>query len=157
VTTLKLNSIGSKLAQNTDKIGMLFGILSDPMYNGRGLSGAPSFIIDRVTHWKIPDPMLLLEQVMVNPPYRKPIDVSLIAYLLGEGMDWFGIKQGKAVKKFAGGLLKGTAISALAFLPAIQSNPHGQDTSKYTGSSHGRGSERIGAGRKDPSRSRYMR
>lgn len=121
---VNLTGIVSKLTGNAEKLAMLYAVIQDPIGGGRGFAGAPNFIIDRLTHWKIPDPMKLLEQVMFYPAYSNPLKQALMAYIVGEGLEAVGQgKWGKVAKKAAIGLAKGTAIAAVAFLPAI--NPHG--------------------------------
>lgn len=125
---MNIGGIVSKLTAKADTLAMIYGILGDPIADGRGISGAPGFMIDRLMHWKIPDPKRLLEMVQFYPQYSNNIKNAIMLYIAGEGLNAIGqSKYGNISKKVATGLLKGTAAGAILWLPAI--NPHGAPSS----------------------------
>lgn len=120
-----IEGLFSKALKNADKLGMLFGFMSDPVANGRGLSGAAPFIIDRISNWKIPNPEHIIS-AFKDPgnPYSDGLKNALMLYLAGEGLDFLGqSKYAKPAKDASIGLLKGLGLAAILLLPAT--NPHG--------------------------------
>lgn len=109
---------------NADKLGLIYGVIQDPIAEGRGLEGAPDFMIDRLSKWHIPDPAKILEMIRFYPQYYNPLKTAIMAYLAGYGLDFIGqSKWAKAIKKAAIGIAEGVGVGALLWLPAI--NPHG--------------------------------
>lgn len=125
---MNIGGIVSKLTAKADTLATIYAIIGDPIADGRGISGAPGFMIDRIMHWHIPDPAKLLEMVMFYSPYKDNIKNGIMLYIAAEGLNALGqSKYGNIAKKVAEGLLKGTAAAALLWLPAI--NPHGVPSS----------------------------
>ena len=123
--TMNIDGIVTKIEANADKIGMLAGFMVDPMAGGRGLDGAIPFIIDRVTHWKLPT-VQTFTWAFTHPasPYREGLKTAVFGYIGGEILEWFGQgRYGKALKEGAVGFGKGLVIGAAALLPATQSSP----------------------------------
>jgi len=121
---LNVGGIVSKLTAKADTLAMIYGIMSDPIANGRGIGGAPAWMIDRITKWHIPDPAILVNLVINNPPYMNNVKNAIMLYIAGEGLNAIGqSKYGNVAKKVAEGLAKGTAAAALLWLPAL--NPTG--------------------------------
>jgi len=128
---LNVGGIVSKLTAKADTLAMIYGIMSDPIADGRGISGAPGFMIDRISKWHIPDPMKIIEMVQFYPQYSNNIKNAIMLYIAGEGLNAIGqSKYGNIAKKVSEGLAKGTAAAALLWLPAI--NPHGAPSSGAT-------------------------
>lgn len=114
--------------KNADKLGMLYAVIQDPIGDGRGLGELPHFVIDRLSKWKIPTNLeFYIHELKTNPFYNGPLRTALMAYLAGYGLDFIGqTKYGKPLKEAAVGMVKGTAIAAALWLPAI--NPHGSSS-----------------------------
>ena len=128
---MNVGGIVTKLTAKADTLAMIYAIMADPIADGRGISGAPGFMIHRITHWKIPDPYKILEMVMSYSQYSDNIKNAIMLYIAGEGLNAIGqSKYGNISKKVAEGLAKGTAVAALLWLPAI--NPHGAQSSGAT-------------------------
>jgi len=120
---MNVGGIVNKLTANADTLATIYAIMADPMTDGRGLSGAPAWMIDRISHWHIPDPSKFIELVMGNPTYIGNIKNAIMLYIAGEGLNAIGqSKYGNIAKKVSEGLAKGTAAAALLWLPAL--NPH---------------------------------
>ena len=132
---LNVKGIVNKLTSNADKLGLLYGYLLDPMSNGRGLSGAPDFILDRITHWKVPKIESIINGLMWGP-YKEGLKTALMAYLAGEGLEAIGEgKWGKVAKKAGVGVAKGVGLAAITLLPAInpRTNPSSGSSGNYGG------------------------
>lgn len=128
---MNVGGIVNKLTSKADTLATIYAIMSDPIADGRGLGGAPQFMIDRITKWHIPDPMKIIEMVQFYPQYSNNIKNAIMLYIAGEGLNAIGqSKYGNISKKVAEGLAKGTAAAALLWLPAI--NPHGAPSSGAT-------------------------
>jgi len=135
---MNVGGIVSKLTAKADTLAMIYGIMSDPIANGRGIGGAPAWMIDRITKWHIPDPAILVNLVINNPPYYNNVKNAIMLYIAGEGLNAIGqSKYGNVAKKVAEGLAKGTAAAALLWLPAL--NPHGASSSGGSPSNSGYG------------------
>lgn len=122
---INTKSIVSNLENNVDKIAMLYGVVADPIDGGRGIEGALPFMVDRLSHWKLPNPQELLFYIKdPNYAYMKNIKNALMLYIGGYiAGDILGqTRIEKAAKSAATGLIKGTAIAAVAWLPAINSH-----------------------------------
>ena len=130
---VNLNGLTGKLVSNADNIGLIMGVLADPMANGRGLSGAPDWIMDRISHWKIStftNPQYLIDFYKGNPPYIDTAKNAVKIWLAGEVLKMFGQgKWGNAAQKLAKGQIKGTLIATAAFAPAL--NPGGATNSNF--------------------------
>ena len=125
---MNVNGIISKAQSKAELIATLYGVLADPMDAGRGLSGAPAFAMDRLKNWKVPNLQKTLEQIQFYPKYKDNFVNGATFYLLGEGLKALGVpKYGNIAKKIGKGVIKGTALAALLWLPAI--NPTG--TTQY--------------------------
>lgn len=110
----------SRLAKKVDKLALLGGIVSDPIGHGRGIALAPSFAIDRIMNWKIPNLMSIVNAfTLEGSVYHEGLKTAVIGYLAGEGMDIFGMKEGKTVKEASKQYAKGLGLGALIWLPAI--------------------------------------
>lgn len=136
---VNVTGVLTKVTSKADKLAMYYGILADPIADGRGLSGAPAFAMDRLGKWKIPDLTKIVEMVQHYPQYAGNIKNAAYLYIGGELLETIGQgKWGKTAKKAGWGLLKGVAIGAALWLPAI--NPHGASSSlglKLTGQLNG--------------------
>jgi hypothetical protein len=117
---MNLNGIATKVTNKADKLAMLYGVLADPIADGRGLGGAPSFMIDRLSGWHIPDPMKLIEMIQFYPQYSNNLQTALMLYLGGEVLDAVGVSKWSNIAKKAGvGLAKGVGLGAILWLPKI--------------------------------------
>lgn len=111
---MNVNGLIGKIESNADKLGWAYGLLADPIASGRGISGAPAFIIDRLTHWKIPNPQSLIEALMwKDGPYYKALETGAIVYIAGEFLNK------SALKKFGETAFKATLLSSVLYIPAI--------------------------------------
>lgn len=121
---LNVNNIVNKIEKQAENLSTVYAIIADPIDGGRGLNGMIPFAVDRLSHWKIPDPQEILFYVMQPQyAYAKNIKNAVIAYLAGMGAEAIGQDRiGQAAKNVATGLAKGTAIAALLWLPAINSH-----------------------------------
>lgn len=122
---VNIKGIVNSALSNTDKLGLIYGVIADPIGGGRGLEGAPNFMIDRLSKWHIPSDLATYVHYLKNDPgYAGPLKTALMAYLAGVGLDMLGQKRyGKAAKDGAVGIAKGVGLAALLWLPAV--NPHG--------------------------------
>jgi len=136
---MNVGGIVSKLTAKADTLGMIYAILADPVGDGRGLSGAPSMMIDRIMHWKVPTNIeFYLHELQTNPFYAGPLKNAIMLYIAGEGLNAIGqSKWGNVAKKAAEGMAKGVGVAALLWLPAI--NPHGAPSSGGSPSNSGYG------------------
>lgn len=100
----KILSVANKLAPI---VGVIHGFLGDPMADGRGISGAPSFIYDVLTTKEgsggiltghIPNP-LITTQIALSMPNKYPIMSGAAAALIG----WLAEKVGPAIDAGAPG------------------------------------------------------
>lgn len=108
------------LTANAENLATIYGVLADPLYSGKSLEGAMAFMTDRLTHWKIPDPAVILDYLMTHPVYGKNMKNALWLYIAGYGADMIGQgKYSKILQDVAVGLAKGTVLGAVAWLPAI--------------------------------------
>jgi hypothetical protein len=102
----KIFSVANKLAPIA---GVVHGMLGDPMADGRGIAGAPQFIIDRLAGEKglltghIGNP-LVTTQIALGFPDRYPIVTGIVSAIGG----WIGEKIGDSVDAGApGAVIKG--------------------------------------------------
>jgi len=102
----KVFSVANKLAPIA---GVVHGMLGDPMADGRGIAGAPQFIIDRLAGEKglltghIGNP-LITTQIALGFPDRYPIITGIVTGIGG----WIGEKIGESVDAGApGAVIKG--------------------------------------------------
>ena len=134
---LNVNGIVSKVESKAEDLAIAYGIIADPIANGRGLTGAVPFMIDRLQNWKIPDINQLLAY-LEDPalPYNKNLMYALYAYLGNIGLDILGqARLANAAKNVAVGLVKGTALATILWLPAV--NPKGAHSpNDYSGKSN---------------------
>lgn len=133
---LNVNSIVSKVESKAEDLAMAYGIIADPIGSGRGLNGAVGFAIDRLKNWKLPN----LDQTLAyladpSLPYNQNLKYALYAYLASIGLDIIGqARFSSAAEKVAWGLVKGTGIAAILWLPAV--NPkETHSPNDYTGNS----------------------
>lgn len=124
-----LNGIIGKISSNAETIGTIYGVIADPIDAGRGLNGAIPYMTDRLSNWHVPNISKTIEQVQFYDKYRENIKNGAILWGVGELAKTLGVgtKYANLAQKFGKGVLKGTAMAAVLWLPAI--NPHG--TSKY--------------------------
>jgi len=129
---VNVNGIVGKISSNAETIGTLYGVIADPIDAGRGLNGAVPFMTDRLSHWKVPNISTTINQVQNYTKYKDNLKNGAIMWGVGELMKSFGVgtKYANLAQKFGKGIIKGTALAAILWLPAI--NPHG--TSAYPSS-----------------------
>ena len=123
---LNINGIVGKVSSNAETIGTLYGVVADPIDEGRGLNGAVPFMTDRLSHWKVPNISNTISQVQFYTKYKDNLKNGAILWGVGELMKTLGVgsKYANMAQKFGKGVIKGTALAAVLWLPAI--NPHGQ-------------------------------
>lgn len=130
---MDIGGIVGKVSANAETIGTLYGVIADPIDEGRGLNGAIPFMTDRLSHWKVPNISKTIEQVQNYTKYKDNLKNGAILWGVGELMKTLGVgsKYANLAQKFGKGIIKGTALAAILWLPAI--NPHG--TSSYPSAS----------------------
>ena len=118
---LNVNGIVGKIESKAEDLAMAYGIIADPIDAGRGLNGAVSFAMDRLKNWKIPDLNQILSYLQdPSLAYNKNLKNALYAYLGSIGLDIMGqARLSKAAENVAWGLVKGTGIAAMLWLPAV--------------------------------------
>lgn len=133
---MNIDGIIGKIESNADKIGMAVGILADPVADGRGINGGIAFMVDRLSHWKLPTIESYTWAFLQNTNYQKGLKTAILGYLLGEGAEIIGqAKIGKALKDGTIGMVKGLVIGVTAFVPATQSSAPNPNV--HTGSGSG--------------------
>lgn len=123
-----MRKIQQILNQHGELIGTIMGGTAD-VFPTRGISGGINFAMDRISHWKIPDVGVLLNQIMTNAPYRKPLMNGIGLYVAG----WIAkelkipvVKQySPGMQKLGQGMAQGALLAAIALLPALQSSNPG--------------------------------
>lgn len=146
----KIVGIGKKIAPI---FGIVHGFLGDPMADGRGFTGAPQFMYDRVMgglgKGKFANP-LITTQMALQYPDRYPIMSGIVAAITGWLMDYAGkaIDQGVWGQMISGlgqmtkryGVAAAVTSIPAAWLWLGEFNPHGtpgysQGVSKGTSTS----------------------
>lgn len=127
----KLNGILDKIENNAEGIGGILGIASGPMANGGLTIQGLEWAMDRISRWKIPDPLEVLKLEM-SIPAEYPIMNNIMAALGGWGLAEFGsildpkiAKMGRIVKKAGFAAALGNVIGGFIWLPAVIGNPNG--------------------------------
>lgn len=129
---MNIGDITGKISKNAETIGTVYGLIADPIDAGRGLEGMVPFMTDRLSNWHVPNISKTIEQVMNYDKYKNNIKDGVVLYIAAEAAKMFGVgtKYANIAQKLAKGIVKGTALAAVLWLPAI--NPHGN--SKYPSS-----------------------
>lgn len=129
---VEFGSLGSKILTAVNSIapvaGAASGWFSAPMA-ASGINGAPAFIIDRLSHWKIANP-IVTTQIALGLPDSYPIIPGIISAItgmaikeVGQAVDVGPITQmGNALSKFGAS----SALNALiaAWVWEAKNNPH---------------------------------
>ncbi len=107
------------------------------MADGRGISGAIPFMIDRITHWKMPTDLIGMLKWAMQSPYYSAMKSGAMAAIGGYLLKELDInptlnRVGKILTNVGTGAATGSVAGPLLWLPAITSSP--PDPSKYTGS-----------------------
>jgi len=131
-----LDKILNVVDEKADLIGGALGFVSDPVADGRGLSTeAFTFMMDRVKHWKLVNPLDVI-QAMFNYPQNYPIMSSVTAAAGGWFLNEIGgvidpkiSKVGRAIKKIGVSSALGMFIGANLWLPAVMGNTSQQPES----------------------------
>lgn len=132
----KLSQILDKIDSNAEIIGGAFGVLGDPMGNGRGVAGSIPFMVGCLKQWHPPDPMKIFDLMMAHPQHYH-LSESVMGILAGWGIQEFGgiidpriSKLGKITKKMSIGSLIGTTIGGFLWLARL--NPSGVAPGTHT-------------------------
>ena len=133
--TMKISAsaITGQLKKNAELIGLAYGFMADPMYNGRGFNEAIDFITDRLSKWKpqtLLKPKYLIDFYKGNPPYIDTAKTAAMLYILGIAAEAVGQGKYKKLLQDVGvGMFKGSLIALAAFSPAA--NPTGATGSNF--------------------------
>jgi hypothetical protein len=134
---VSFGNFGSKILHAANVIapiaGTLSGWLSCPTAGGRGLEGAPAFIMERLKGYKVANPIITTQIALANEDaYHLMADASaaITGLIIKEVGDGVGISQaeraGAALMKFGTAALVNGVIAAWV-LEAVN-NPHGAGT-----------------------------
>lgn len=132
-----INKILDKADKNGMKLGAIYGFIQDPIGDGRGLSGAVPFAIDRLSHWKVPaDPIGMFQWAMNYGGNYTALKGGLTAFVTGALLKEVDLhpmlnKFGSILSNIGGGAAVGSALGAIAWLPATTNSP--PDPTKFTG------------------------
>lgn len=136
----EFGSIGTKVLSAVNSIapvaGAAAGWLSAPLSGG--LDAAPAFIIDRLTHFKIANPVITTQIALNEGDSKYPIISGIISAITGMAVKEVGdavdvapiSKMGGALSKYGGS----AAINAIiaAWVWEAKNNPHGAGSSSGT-------------------------
>jgi len=137
VIKLEINTnIGSKAlgvaGRLATPLGVVNGWMSAPT-GGQGFGGldqVPDFLVDRLSGWKIANP-IITTQIALGQPDSYPIMSGLQSALLGWGIELVGDAAGFSAMKRAGSAFKrfgaSSATNAMiaAWVYEAKNNPHG--------------------------------
>ena len=135
-----VEKIVSTLEARADLLGALYGILADPFGGGRGLLGAPEFMMDRISKWKLVSPGEVFRLVLSWPaayPLVPGITAAVGGYIIREvagELDPKIMRLGNFIKKFGVSTAISSIIAGFLWLPAIL--PDGSSSSPSSSSSH---------------------
>ena len=134
-----VDKIVSALEARADILGMLYGFLADPLGGGRGLAGAPGFMIDRISRWAPVHPGDVLRLVISWPhvyPFTPGITAAIGGYILREvagELDPKIMRLGNFLKKFGVSTAVSSIIAGFLWLPGLLA---GSSSSPSSSSSH---------------------
>jgi hypothetical protein len=121
-----LDKILNTLEDKGDLIGAVFGVISDPIADGRGFSTqALNHMIERLKKWHFVNPLTVLEVAIANPqgyPLAEAAMGAVAGWLINEVggiIDPKISKLGRATKNIATSFLIGNIIGANLWLPGI--------------------------------------
>jgi hypothetical protein len=157
---VSFGNFGSKVLHAANVVAPIFGSLSGwlsaPTGGGRGLDGAPAWIIDRLKGWKIANPLITTGIAITNEAeYHLIADVvaGVTGLIIREVGDGVGISAaasaGSALLKFGSAAAINGAIAAWVY--EAKNNPHGAEG----GPSSGAGNAYVGGGMLTGSTSLY--
>ena len=131
-----LNRIANAAEKKGAFLGGIYGVLQDPISDGRGLSGAPNFMIDRLLNWKVPSDPIGMMTWSLRSEYYSAMKHGVGAAIIGSIIDEIDLhpllsKAGRIAKNAGVGAALGSVLGAALWLPAATSSP--PDPTKYTG------------------------
>ena len=134
-----IDKVLSTLEKNGSLIGGAYGLFQDPLSSPDPIG----YMIDRITHWKIPDLNYIITYLLHDPHYSAfplGIELAIGGWLLkeiGGDIEPHLGRVGGFLQKAGVGAAIGSGIGALLWLPA--QNPHGFVSGGSPGGSRGYG------------------
>jgi hypothetical protein len=138
-----VGKIFEKIEGKATLLGGIYALLADPMADGRGLTGMPQFIMDRLTHFNLSSVAKYFDHLMwaIQNPGKYPITPGLAASILGWAAEELGgdfhpiIKRlGKFTKNLGIGMILGSLLAVFLWMGVFDppnGTPQTSSTSTY--------------------------